>query len=379
MKATALKIKDREFQNWHSEVENRWNYDDLRRDLAWRQDWISFDCCVFAEEINILYCGLTCLDGDIFWAFNRTTRTFENCGYKRLDSTFDAKFHRSLLRRENDGCIYAATALLHDIDRYWEAPGGALVRYDPTNRKLEKIAVPMPHVYIQMLCLDERRDMLYGVTFTPERMFSYDLNTGAARDLGPISSGFEFTQGQNIELDDQGCAWSAWSVTRAWQNDPGPDSKRLCKYDPRSGSIVYYTTGLPKPHSPCEYVRLDGLFNFHTGEMFATGGNGSIYSIDTGTGKATCLGTPIDDRQSRLSSMKIGPDGAAYGVTGMLGNCELIRFDPKSGKYELIGPIVDGETRCWQIHDVEVLPDGTIYACENDNPYRSSYLWEIVP
>lgn len=378
MKVTALKIKDREFQNWHSEVENRWNYDDLRHDPAWREEWISFDCCLYLEGKDTLYCGLTCLDGDIFWAFNRGARSFQNCGYKKVGESFDAKFHRSLLRRQKDGCLYAATALLHDIDRYWEAPGGAIVRYDPTDGTLAKIAVPMPHHYIQMICLDELRDLLYGITFTPERMFSYDLNTGKALDLGPISSGFEFTQGQNIELDDKGCAWSAWSVTRAWQNDPGPDSKRLCKYDPVNGSMVYYKTGLPKPELPCEYVRLDGLFNFQTGALFATGGNASIYRIDTNTGRAEYLGTPIQDRPSRLSSMKIGPDGAAYGVTGMNGNCEVIRFDPKTGKYDLLGPVVDGDTHCWQIHDVAVTPDGTIYACENDNPYRSSFLWEIV-
>jgi hypothetical protein len=379
MKITALKIKDRRFSNWESEVENRWNYDDLRRDATWREDWISFDCCLYVEELDTLYCGLTSLDGDIFWSFDRARRTFHNCGYKQLDSPFDAKFHRSLVRREQDGSIYAATALLHDIDRYWEAPGGAIVRYEPSTGKLEKVAVPLPHLYIQMICLDQQRDILYGITFTPERMFSYDLNTHTARDLGPISSGFEFTQGQNIELDNDGCAWSAWSVTRAWQNDPGPDSKRLCKYDPRADRITYFKTGLPKPGSPCQYVKLDGLFNFGTGDLFATGGNGSIYRIDTTTGKATCLGTPIEDRASRFSSMKLGPDGAAYGVTGMLGDCQVIRFEPATGNYELLGAVRDADIACWQIHDIAVTPDGTIYACENDNPYRSSYLWEIIP
>jgi hypothetical protein len=113
--------------------------------------------------------------------------------------------------------------------------------------------------------------------------------------------------------------------------------------------------------------------------MFATGGNGSIFRIDISTGYATCLGTPIADRPSRLSSMKLGRDGAAYGVAGMLGECQLIRFDPAAGRYELLGAVRDGDASCWQIHDVAVTPDGTIYACENDNPHRSSYLWEIVP
>ena len=91
----------------------------------------------------------------------------------------------------------------------------------------------------------------------------------------------------------------------------------------------------------------------------------------------TYLGTPISDRRSRLASLAMGPDGAAYGVTGRDGQCEVIRFDPAAETYELLGPVVDGEDRCWQVHDVTVAADGTIYAGENDNPHRSGYLWEI--
>jgi hypothetical protein len=109
--------------------------------------------------------------------------------------------------------------------------------------------------------------------------------------------------------------------------------------------------------------------------MYASGGNGSIYRIDTETGTGTCLGTPISDRRSRLTSLR--PDGAAYGVTGRDGKCEVIRFDPDRESYELLGPVSDGTIDCWQVHDVSVTPDGTIYAGENDCPNRSGYLWEI--
>ena len=91
----------------------------------------------------------------------------------------------------------------------------------------------------------------------------------------------------------------------------------------------------------------------------------------------TYLGTPIADRPSRLTTLQIGPDGAAYGVTGRDGACEVIRFDPDTETYELLGPVVDGDLHCWQIHVVTIASDGTIYAGENDNPYRSGYLWEI--
>jgi len=122
-----------------------------------------------------------------------------------------------------------------------------------------------------------------------------------------------------------------------------------------------------------------GLFNLGTGCLYASGGNGSLYRIDTETGRAEYLGTPVADRPSRLSSMRPGPDGAAWAVAGMMGRCDLLRFDPRAETWELLGEVRDGEAACWQIHDIAVTAEGTVYAAENDNPHRSSYLWEIVP
>ena len=76
--------------------------------------------------------------------------------------------------------------------------------------------------------------------------------------------------------------------------------------------------------------------------------------------------------------MTTGPDGLAYGITGRAGNCQLLRFEPKTEKYELLDTLVDGDgENCWQVHDLCFAADGTLYACENDNPHRSSYVWEV--
>jgi hypothetical protein len=76
--------------------------------------------------------------------------------------------------------------------------------------------------------------------------------------------------------------------------------------------------------------------------------------------------------------MALGYDGFAYGVTGRDGNCELLRFDPNKETYELVGQVKDASgVHCWQTHDIVIVPDGTIYAGENDVPSRSGYLWEI--
>ena len=188
----------------------------------------------------------------------------------------------------------------------------------------------------------------------------------------------DFAQGENIELDDDGNVWGGWTVTRAWQSTPGVDKHRLFKYSPASGKIAYLRTGLPKPDGSYGTVKYEALFNLGNGCLYASGPNGSLYRIDTQTGRAEYLFTPIEDRPSRLASLTLAHDGYAYGVTGRAGKCELLRFDPRTEKYDLLGPIVAADgTACWQVHHTIVLPDGTIYAGENDNPYRSGYLWEI--
>ena len=377
MKVKALKLKDQKLGNWSTEVENRWDYADFLKDKSWRAGWISFDCCCYLPETDRVYCGITSFDADIFWAFDRASKKFADCGFTSIRNPYDAKFHRSLVQWKKDGCLYAAIALLHDIDRYWDAPGGAIVKYNPLTGDISKLSVPIPHHYIQAICLAQDTGIIYGVTFTPEKLFSCDIRTGLSRDLGPIGSGFAMGQAENVEIDAEGCVWTGWGLTRAWQSGPGPDSHRLCKYDPKKQKIIYFDSGLPNPDGSYGFSKVDGIFNL-AGKLFASGGNGSIYRVDPATGKGKHLFTPVTDRRSRLSSLRMAPDGYAYGVTGRDGDCELLQFDPRKEKYKLLGRLTDGKENCWQVHDVAITAKGVIYACENDNLQRGGYLWEIT-
>jgi hypothetical protein len=379
MKIRALKYRDEHYgDQWFDEIEDGWEYDQFLANPGWRRGWISFDSVLHDDNHDRVYLGITSFDADIFRAYDRKTGQFLDLGYSRIAHPQDAKFHRSLVKWRKDDCLYGAIALLHDVDRFWDAPGGAIVKYDPATGALEKIGIPLPHVYIQSICLDQARGVIYGQSFTPERLFRFDLATREAQDLGPISSGMVMAQGENVELDDESCVWCGWHATRAWQNTSGVDSHRLCKYDPHAGRIRFLDAGLPKPDGSYGYVRVEGLFNLGTGCLYASGGNGSLYRVDTATGQAKYLSTPIADRPSRLTALRLAPDGQAYGVTGRAGRCEVIRFDPRTEKYDLLGPVADGAEPCWQVHDVTIAPDGVLYAGENDNPRRSGYLWEIT-
>lgn len=379
MKIRSLKLRDRKFGDmWAKTTENRWDYPDYLKDPGWRKDWISFDGVVHHAGNDRVYCGITSFDADIFWAWDRKTQKFVDCGFRSVVNPYDAKFHRSMQMTSDGKTLYTATALLHDIDRYHEAPGGGLFAHDTATGKNTKLGIPIPHVYIQSIALDDKRGVIYSMHFTPERMSRFDLATGKATDLGAIGPGMFMAQGENILLDDDGCAWCGWGLTRAWQNSYGPDANRLCKYDPAKGKIEFFNKGLPKRDRSYGYAKVEGLFNLHTGCLYASGDNGSLYRIETKTGDAKYLGTPIADRPSRLTNMVMHRDGYAYGITGREGKCQLLRFDPRKDTYELGDAIVDGDgVSMWQCHDVTLTPDGVLYGGENDDPTRSGYLWEI--
>lgn len=378
MKIRSLKFKNRYFGNeWFDRVENRWNYADFLANPRWRKDWISFDGVVYHAGTDRIYCGITSFAADIFKAYDRRTNRFVDLGFRQVANPYDAKFHRSMQLTRSGRTLYTATALLHDVDRYWEAPGGGIFQYDTATGRIAKLGIPLPHVYIQSIALDEKRGRIYSVHFPPERLSVFDLASRKGRDLGPIA-GIEMAQGENIVLDDQGGVWCGWSVTRAWQSNPGPDRHRLCKFDPRKDRIQYFDQGLPRRDGAYGWTKVEGLFNLGTGDLHASGDNGSLYRINTKTGRATCLGTPIRNRRSRLSSLVLHTDGYAYGVTGRNGRCRLLRFDPGRDTYEVGDPVVDDDgISMWQCHDLTVTPNGTLYAAENDHPHRSSYLWEI--
>jgi len=375
----AIKLRNHHFGNeWFDRVEDRWNYVDFLANVNWRKNWISFDGTVYCAETDRVYCGITSFDADIFKAYDRKQKRFVDLGFSRAANSYDAKFHRAMAPTKDGKTIYTATALLHDIDRYRDAPGGGIFMYDIATEQIKKLGIPIPHDYIQSIVLDEKRDVIYCAHFTPEYFSIFDLQTRQTRNVGLLGNGFAMAQGENIILDDEGCAWSGWAATRAWQENCGADSHRLCKYDPSAERIIFYDRGLPRKDGARGTAKLEGLFNFGTGCLYASGDNGSLYRIDTRSGQAVYLGTPIRKNRSRLASMVKHPDGYAYGIVGRDGHCRLLRFDPRNDNYEVGDMVIDEEgIAMWQCHDITCTPDGVLYAGENDNPYRSSYLWEI--
>ncbi|MDD5597491.1 MAG: hypothetical protein PHV82_06075 [Victivallaceae bacterium] len=379
MNVKALKLFDYDYGNqWENKVSDHWDYTDFKNNESWRKGWISMDCALYNPNDDRVYLGITSFDADIFRAYDRKKREFVDLGYGSIANKFDAKFHRSLVE-SNDNCLYAAIALLHDSDNYLKAPGSPIVKYDLSSGTISKMGIPVPHAYIQSIAIDNERDMIYGQCLAPEYAFSFNLKTRESRIIGLLGSGYGgLAQGENIVVDRNGCAWFTWSVTRAWQDQPGPDAHRLCKYDPEKGEMIFFAGGLPKKNGDYGFAKPEAFFVFNDEYVYASGDNGSFYRIDADSGQAELLFTPVNGIRSRLSSLVKTADGIAYGISGRDGKCRLLKVNYSDGSFELLGEIKDSAgAAMWQCHDIVHAGNNVFYACENDNPYRSSYLWEI--
>jgi streptogramin lyase len=184
-------------------------------------------------------------------------------------------------------------------------------------------------------------------------------------------------QSEALAIDRQGTVWGTWNVTRAWLNTPGNDQFRLWNYHPDHGRIKFLDYGLPTQSGRNGFAHADGVHAGPDGAIYMGTAEGLLCRIDPDDHSVSLIGKPGPHR--RLAAMANGPDGMLYGAAGRDGAATLFRFDPASCTLEDLGLIYDPvlQERAYQLHDMAIAADGTIYAGENDVPYRSGYLWEI--
>lgn len=376
----ALKIKDRKFDNWKRDVEGRWKIEDLRADEGYCNHWISFDSLAWDARRNKLYIGLCSINNDIFWSFDPATDAFTSLQFRRISGKFDAKFHRSL-EIDDDGRIYAATALLHDVDQQHEAPGGKLLRYDPVSDLYKVLTLPVPPHYIQSITLDRQRRIIYGFGYPAEVLFRYDLETHTCRHLAYVGNGVLLCQPHAAALDRQGRLWGTWGESRAFEFMLGPVPVRIFCYDPDKDRFTWYQHGFPKVDAG-DPARIDHMLLASDGYLYAGTTAGGFSRLDPATGEVQDLGKPFPN--PRLAGLVEGPGGLIYGAgsEGYDQNGEgvtrLFAFDPRTSALDDLGPIHDPALGVGAVNIHMLVSDGqgTLYAGENDNILRSCYLWE---
>lgn len=382
MKVEAFAIRDQRLDDWDRRVAGRWSIEELRADPAYRDGWLSIDCLSWDAERQLMYLGLTLINTDIFWSFDPATGQFASLGFQTVSDRFDAKLHRSLTR-DVDGSYLLATALLHDMDQQFDAPGGKLLRYRPDQASYELLGRPIPRQYVQSIVLDPERRLLYGFTYPAEHMFVHDLGNGRSRQLAYLGNSRMICQPHNAVLDRQGRVWGTWGENRAFEYQIGDSPLRYFCFDPDTEAFTWFQYGPPKTGAG-DTGAIDHMLLADDGLIYVGTVAGGLSSLDPATGEVRNLGKPFPG--GRLAGLVQARDGHLYGAgnAGLdaqgHGTASLFRYHPASGRLDQLGRIFDPQRKdgAVKVHMLVEGEDGVLYAGENDNCYRSSYLWRCL-
>lgn len=395
----AHALRHYKLAGWDEKIAGRWSYRELAADPVWFKGWISFDAVRWNPYDKKLYCGLNSMDGDLLYAFDPGTRQFECMNTQSWTDQYDVKIHRTLLLNPHDRCLYFGTSLLHDLDQQREAKGGKLVKFDPQRRNYEIIGVPAPHLYIQSIAADWEREILYEFTYPVEAVLTTRLKNKSSEILSYIGNPTMFAQPHNAVVDRDGWLWGTYAETRAWDETIGREPIRIFKYHPEENRFVWFDHGLARkeatnqlladpPGIPgvasalgetrhkedfgfCDSMIYDGAHFIYAGSVA-----GVLSRIHTQSGKVEKIANLM--ATGRFPALAI-QDGILYGAGGMKGQTQLIRWDTNTDRIEcfsnLVDPAIDDAPA--RIHEMAVDDGHQIYLAENDNHYRSSFLWSV--
>jgi hypothetical protein len=381
MQVTSHALVDETFTNWHTEVSGRWSYRDLYADDHYRNSWASFDCLAWHGGEEALYTGLTLMNNDILHRYDPRSARFTSLNFASIADRFDSKFHRSL-EWADDGSLWGATALLHDMNDQHDAGGGKLVRYSPETGELVEVAVPVPHHYIQNIKLDPKRRAIYGFTYPAEHFFRYDIDSGTTRLLSYVGNSVMMCQPHSSVIDSDGGVWGTWGESRAFEDEPAAAPIMLFRYDQDRDEIDYFRHGLPRVGAT-DRATVDHMTLGRDGQIYVGTAAGALARIDPKSAEVSYLGKPFTG--PRLAGLVSANDGYLYlaGNGGFTadghGTARLARFDPGTSRFEDLGPIHDPARAATaaKVHMMVEGNPGQLFCAENDNVYRSSYLWEV--
>ena len=327
-------------------------------------NYVAFCCMLWHPQERRLYCGLTAPNSDVLARFDPQTGQFEKLDYRPVAEPFEVKVHRSL-ELASDGSVYGATSCLYSVDKRLEAPGGSIFRVRPGGQP-EKLAVPVQHDYIQTITLDDKRGLIYGLTYPVFKFFVYEIATGKVRDFDYVGSITHISA-----IDDAGCFWSTW--------DSG--NHFLFKYDPGANKITFFHHGLPNARAESNMMYpgagpVDCMINGGDGFLYVGATGGSLCRLDPRTAEVTYLGKPAPT--TRMPGLALWHDGLLLGCCGDNDGGCVFAYDRQNQRFHVLGPIYDAQAKlsCFRVHDLKLAGRDLAYVGESDAPNRSSYLWE---
>ena len=319
IRVCAFPLNGARFEGFHSEVEHQWDYADFlkQENRNWFKGWTSFDCLLADDERNVVWCGITNFATDIFHVFDRKTEQFESLNFASVADRYDAKFHRSL-EFDREGNIWAATSLLHDIDRYLDCAGRRPRFASILIRARSKSSIAPSRMSIFRASRSTASGACcMGKCLRPSTCSSMTSESRKFKELGLVGSGFAMGQSQTLAIDRNGAVWGTWNVTCAWLYTPGNDQFRLWHYHPDRGRIQFLDYGLPTLSGRNGFAHADGIHTGPDGAIYMGTAEGLLCRIDPDDHKIAVIGKPGPHR--RLAAMANGPDGRLYGSAGQDG------------------------------------------------------------
>jgi len=276
------------------------------------------------------------------------------------------KIHYSFVPDREKGLIHAATHLSgppkgetsYNPWASWNDParafrGAYLISYDTAANVVTESRLMIPKEGCRCLALDERRRVLYAVTYPRDHFVSYDLASGRLTDHGRIGS----VNTQCIFLDPLG---------RAYLFD---DSGRMLRFDPDHQRLEELPHLYPHAayQSAWHGVLYDAVADPRSGAVYMVPWKGHphlarFWPMEGAQGRLEDLGPITQDRDPReLMSVNLdhvgglvwGADeklylvkaewrGKSNGCCGESTSSMLMRFDPELGTWERLGALFGG-------------------------------------
>ncbi len=331
--------------------------DELRAAMPGVKSVDAYTSVVFNPADGLVYLGLTDRENELLWTFDPKTREFAQRHFISEAEKYDVKIHRSFAF-DDDGTLYTATAGLHNQPLYMDAPGGKIFRHDTVADRTERLAIPVPHEYIQTICLDPVRKVIYGETYPTPHLFAYHVKTGEVVQLGlgtlPHRSG----------CDRHGNVWGTI----------GTYEHKLFRYNPEDGMVIAEET---MPTFNGALLAMNIFYQAPDEDTCYIGTDaGALLAFDTEAVSFRYLGKPMLD--TRIEGLQIGSDGILYGCGGWYGT-EVFAYDREAERFYNLGPLADPDLdiRCIIPHDLTMTDEDVIFTAETDMTDRSTAaLWE---
>ena len=209
--------------------------------------------------------------------------------------------------------------------------GGYLMKWDPEERQLTNLGMPMQYESIKNIDVDPETGIIYAITYPQVHFVVYDPKVNEQKDLGRLGSAHV---PRMTFLDQWGnCYYVDWR-------------QRLVKYEKSTGELVFAKESLPFfPGTPGKVIitGIKGYTTDHSNGVVYISTYGAkvlaFYPEKEGIGEIEDLGPLYNTQEIPLwkpyaSNMNLGNNGKLYYFIGGHGNyvkkdtAVLIELDP---------------------------------------------------